>query len=716
MARQSKEGHSRRAPLVQRSIVPLVRAVREVSQAPKLRSDLQLLPDPWRRHFFERAASGAIVDEDLAASLLALALISRGILCRATETNEAAAIPWEVSSRRLPLEALDELARRPECGAIKTALDVWWHDLHWDDVADPLSPLFEQTIPMARRRRSGEFFTPDTLADAVVSRIWSPEASWLDPSTGCGAFALAVARATRRTGARSFRFRGIEQNMLAALAAAANAALAAATVAGGPVRDFRVPIACMDLIRDDTPAEWTGGADRIVGNPPWVTWDRLDSAGPGSLATWRHYGLLSESGMRTILGGGKKDLAMLVTYAAADRYLRLEGRLAFLLPESLFKSAVAGRGFRRFELPDGTPLGVERVETLGESRPFRGVGAKVAILVAKKGAVTRYPVPFPLCDRQWNRSVEQWAEPADSADPLSPWKTWARHADRSLGGVLGHCDYAPRLGVNTGGAARIFYFTRLEIRARGLWRVRNGISGRAPGSPEEIELEAAHLFPALLGRDLGRWQARPTAWCLLVQDPVLRRGIDERRLAAETPRALAYLGRWEEMLRSRAAFRRYFQRTDRSGLRRDTAPFYSMFNVGDYSMAPYKVAWNRMGHTLAAAVLEPVEGKPVLPRETHGMIAARSLEEADYLCAILNSGPVATALAAIAAVGGKSFATPGTIARLALRRFDPGSDLHQQISESGKEARRQVALGASCEGLGAQPDWIERYFAGNESQ
>ena len=52
---------------------------------------------------------------------------------------------------------------------------------------------------------------------------------------------------------------------------------------------------------------------------------------PSTLPLWRRYGLFSLSGQAARLGGGDKDLALLFTLVAADRYLTPGGRIAVLI-------------------------------------------------------------------------------------------------------------------------------------------------------------------------------------------------------------------------------------------------------------------------------------------------------------------------------------------------------------------------------------------------
>ena len=109
----------------------------------------------------------------------------------------------------------------------------------------------------------------------------------------------------------------------------------------------------------------------MVGNPPWIAWDNLpEEDRRATKPLWERYGLFSLSGSEARHGGGKKDLSALMLYAAADRYLKPQGRLGMVVPQTLFQTRGAGDGFRRFQLgADGPPLGVLRVDDMVALRP-----------------------------------------------------------------------------------------------------------------------------------------------------------------------------------------------------------------------------------------------------------------------------------------------------------------------------------------------------------
>jgi hypothetical protein len=166
--------------------------------------------------------------------------------------------------------------------------------------------------------------------------------------------------------------------------------------------------------------------------------------------------------------------------------------------------------------------------------------------------------------------------------------------------------------------------------------------------------------------------------------------VEESQLSTAAPNTLRYLQAFEEVLRDRAAYRRYYSTSGKPA-----AAFYSMFDVGEYTLSAYKVVWNRMGSKLAAAVVGSRDGRPILPQETHAAFAVQGEDEAHYLAALLNSRLAAEALAAMGQVGGKSFATPRAIHRLRLSQFDETNALHRELAAIGRTA----STGAATDGL-----------------
>jgi len=95
---------------------------------------------------------------------------------------------------------------------------------------------------------------------------------------------------------------------------------------------------------------------------------------------------------------------------------------------------------------------------------------------------------------------------------------------------------------------------------------------------------------------------------------------------------------------------------------------------------------------VATAVDSPLLGRrPVIPQETCVMIACDSLEEAHYLCAVLNSSLVNYIVQSHSVQGGKGFGTPSMLTYLNLRRFDPLNTVHAELANCSEAAHREIS-------------------------
>ena len=444
--------------------------------------------------------------------------------------------------------------------------------------------------------------------------------------------------------------------------------------------------------------------DYVVGNPPWVNWESL----PGDYRQetkplWVHHGLFPHGGMDTILGKGKKDISMLMSYVAMDNYLKDRGRLGFVITQSVFKTAGAGQGFRRFRLGSGTPVAVILVDDLADLKPFEGASNRTAIVVLERGRATTYPVPYSHWYKPGGGSVipedvtleeisqekiatyrQFVARPVDEADPTSPWITGRERALKAARKIQGASDYQARAGVCTW-LNGVYWLEMVGQRPDGLVVVSNLTEGaRREVENVQAAVEPDLLYPLLRGRDVRRWQATPHAYILMVQDPAKRRGYDESWLSARYPKTYAYLKRFEADLRSRSGYRRYFRETD---------PFYSMFDVSDYTFAPYKVVWPNIASELACAVVSSYEGKTVVPQHIVTLVALDNAEEAHFVCATVNSSPANFALQSYSQKGGKSFGTPHVLENLRVPRYNAANPTHRRLAALSQQAHAATAAG-----------------------
>ena len=259
-------------------------------------------------------------------------------------------------------------------------------------------------------------------------------------------------------------------------------------------------------------------------------------------------------------------------------------------------------------------------------------------------------------------------------------------SDSSSRPRTGKSDYTAHLGANSGGANGVYWVELLGPIEGGGVRIRN-LAARGKQAVRAIEqlIEPELLFPLLRWSDVRRFSATPGGHILLSQDPATRAGIEEIAMRGQYPRTLAYLKRFRELLEGRAAYRRYQQ----------AGPFYSMYNVGPYTVAPVKVVWRRMDRQINAAVVEeiadPLLGRrPAVPQETCVLVACDSTDEAHYVCAMLNSAVVNELVSSHSVCGGKGFGTPGMLDFVPLRQFQADDPRHTELAALSRQAHAML--------------------------
>ena len=312
-------------------------------------------------------------------------------------------------------------------------------------------------------------------------------------------------------------------------------------------------------------------------------------------------------------------------------------------------------------------------------------GRKAVVLLARRGGQPRFPVPWLVArptdgGLDWERRE---AAPVDEGDPCSPWLATRPEETRLLRRAVGRSDYTAHAGAYSGGANAVYWLDVLSTDGNTV-TARNRIEGakkkvqpvhRPTGSRSRLPPSTRRRGERVAGGSRRGDPPSPGSGAPL-------RGSTYARCARHYPLALSYLSGFEDILRSRAAYTRYFHPTD---------PFWSVFDVGTYTFSPWKVVWPGMGRALAAAVIGPVHGRPVVPQHTVTMVATASEREAHYLCGVLNSGLPARILAALSPTGSKGHGSAAVLSRIAIPAYQPSDNIHNEISYYSHKAHLLIS-------------------------
>ena len=265
------------------------------------------------------------------------------------------------------------------------------------------------------------------------------------------------------------------------------------------------------------------------------------------------------------------------------------------------------------------------------------------------------------------------AQPVSRAKLTSPWLTGRRKALSHLENVIGQADYAGRYGSHTH-LNGVYWLEVVATRKDGLLLVNNlHDCGKTKVKNVNMAIEPALVFPLLRGRDVGRWIARPSCRILLPQDPEdPAKGFPESAMQSRLPKTYAFLKQFEQELRQRSGFKQFFDV--------ETAPFYSVYNVGPYSFAQHKVCWREVAPDLSAAVCSTFDGKVVTVDHTLVGVSCQTEDEAHYLCALLNSPPANFVVQGYVTL----HPNPAILKYIKIGKFDAKDNIHRDLAASSR--------------------------------
>ncbi len=115
------------------------------------------------------------------------------------------------------------------------------------------------------------------------------------------------------------------------------------------------------------------------------------------------------------------------------------------------------------------------------------------------------------------------------------------------------------------------------------------------------------------------------------------------------------------------------------------------YNVGSYTLSPYKVVWTRVATDIKAGVVSPVNSsltgqKPVVPADTATFVAFNTETEAHYFAALLNSSPSRFVIASYSSQSTGSFGSPHVLTHVKIPKYSSSDDAHFRLADLSKAA------------------------------
>ena len=426
----------------------------------------------------------------------------------------------------------------------------------------------------------GDFQTPLHLAKSVCSlllRTGFEPAAIIEPTCGQGAFLAAALEVFSDA-----TVRGYEYNP-------AHAEAAQRTVS----RFSQATVQKGNFFRIDWDTELSKLADPllILGNPPWVTNAAVGSLGGSNLPEKSNLDGLR--GIDALTGRANFDISEWMLRENL-RWLRgRHGAIAVLCKTSVARKVLVHAWSASLPIKSATIYRLDAHREFGVS-----VDACLFFVCLAPGVQTR---ECAVCDTL-NAPRPSSSFGMRDGRLVSDLETYERIHSLSSDGLTGW-----RSGVKHD-CSRVFEFS-----------VKNG--ELVNGLGEVVSLETDVVFPLLKSSDVA--SRRPPRKYLIVP----HRSMDEssHELRSRAPRAWQYLTAHERTLEARASAV-YKKR-----------PKFSIFGIGPYSFAPWKVAISGLYKNLRFTKIGPLDGQPILLDDTCYFFPCDSEEECLDLYQLVSS-------------------------------------------------------------------------------
>jgi methylase of polypeptide subunit release factors len=406
-----------------------------------------------------------------------------------------------------------------------------------------------------------------------------------------------------------------------------------------------------------------GKFDYVVGNPPWINWEHLPEFYRNETKQlWDNYGLLEKTkGMG--LGKVKRDMAMLFVARCLDRFTKDGGKFSFLIPFTVYKTQT-GAGFRKFlsrgywlNEMENSPCKVLKIHDLVTLYPFEGAVNRTSLIVIEKSRATKFPIPCTMWHNPRMKGIDQEVEleevkkitkqfsmvfiPIEKDRPESPWMQITEKAYEGIRKVVGSSPwYKAYAGVYTG-LDQVYWVEIISETPEGLLITNPRLPGQKKTvKPVKKVVEKELVYPLVRGRNVKKWYiSRDYRWIIVPHDFRTGKPIQENIMKVDFSAAYSYFSNFKEALKNRAIHKLWGREN----------PFYSLYDIGDYTFYPYKVVWKNIAGAITGkateftcAVISSIDDKflgkkLMIPNVKLMLIPLKKEEEAHYVCSLLNS-------------------------------------------------------------------------------
>lgn len=374
----------------------------------------------------------------------------------------------------------------------------------------------------------------------------------------------------------------------------------------------------------------------VIGNPPWVTNSELGTLNSNNLPQKSNF--KSHKGIDAITGKGNFDIGEYISLQILRNFDKYKGEFAFLVKSSVVKNILYDQLKSKYHIGNIRKLNIDAKKEFN-------VSVDACLFFVNFNSPSEYTckeIDFysekKITEFGWHNDKFVYSivdyNKAESLDGKSPfvWRQGMKH----------DCSKIMELDRFNG------HFIN--------------------GFKEEVTPEQNLLFGILKSSDLKSEVIQSYRKTTIVTQKKV--GQDTSYIKRQYPKTYDYLNKNRE----------YFDRR-KSSIYRGKPPF-SIFGIGDYSFAKYKVAISGMYKRTTFSLVLPENEKPIMLDDTCYFIGFDTKEEAQIAQKILNSDIVQAFLKAIIFSDAKRPITKDILMRIDLEKAYNLIGLKGKISEN----------------------------------
>ena len=467
-----------------------------------------------------------------------------------------------------------------------------------------------------------------------------------------------------------------------------------------------------------------GKFDMVVGNPPWIDWKNLP-AGYRERVKQLCIDKNLFSG-DSITGGINLNICALITYVASSNWLRSDGLLAFLMPDTIIFQQTY-EGFRRLRIADNKQLFFNKIFDWTKSgNPFAPVTQNFyTYFISCRSANYIQGIPYITFKKNIRTSLASFSSKTDfnsishifdktiscagqAHDHSSKFSICESSEQlENFRAIVGSTNYKGREGIEFYPQELFILYYDAEIpTSDGKVAVQNFQNKKSKYRipVETFILEKEFLQPLIKGVNIERFHLNPSS--LVVPFPYNvghREPISIKELTLISPLLAKFFNRFKSVISAQTDYNAKI-----IGEKHNTE-FYALARVGLYSYAPHYVAYrdNTKWGACVVSSLETPWGEMKRPQfQNHAVSISQTvsgryitLDEAHYICAILNS-PIVTKYV----LNSSDSRTFKIDLDINIPEFDSGNVIHARLSELSVSAHTNFANKEIMDGIDKELD------------